>query len=126
MPTQKYSQLLESLYKMDGVRYAAVLNQYGERVSGGMKSSVKSLTPTNLDERLEIQAVLTLRMAEGFAKFTGKLMYATFRWPKAIALFFILNEEKALSLTLDGDFSPKSILSINNAVKKWKSKHSKT
>ncbi len=122
-----YQKLVNRLFELPFVRYAVVTDDYGRRYVGGMKPGVQSTTPIEIEKRLETQAVLILKMAEGYIPYDGNLLWSSIRWEKVLALFFLLGQDKGtLSLTLEGNSSLQSALQVHQLVEDWKDKNEKT
>jgi hypothetical protein len=122
---ETYQKLVASLFGLTFLRYAVVTDDFGRRYVGGMKPGVESTTPIEIEKRLEAQAVLILKMAEGYVPYDGQLLWSSIRWEKVIALFFLLGEGKGtLSLTIQGDTSFDSFSEILDIIEKWKSSNS--
>jgi hypothetical protein len=118
-----YQVLINRLFELSFVRYAVVTDDYGRRYVGGMKPGIESTTPIEIEKRLETQAVLILKMAEGYVPYDGDLLWSSIRWEKVVALFFLLGQDKGtLSLTLEGNSSLESALQVHQLVEDWKSK----
>ncbi len=121
---ESYQELVESLFKLPFVRYAVVTDDFGHRFAGGMKPGIQSLTPIELEKRLEAQAVLILKMAEGYVPDVGKLLWSSIRWEKVTALFFLLGEEKGtLSVTIQGETPMESLLEVRKKIGGWITAH---
>jgi hypothetical protein len=117
-----YETLVRKLFELPFVRYAVVTDDFGRRYVGGMKPGVESTTPIEIEKRLETQAVLILKMAEGYVPYDGNLLWSSIRWEKVLALFFLLGQEKGtLSLTLEGNSSLEAALQVYQLVEDWKS-----
>ncbi len=117
---EKYDDLIRSLFEMPHGRYAVVLDDFGNRIAGGMKVGIESTTTEVAERRLEVQAVLILRMAEGYEEFDGKVHYSSIRWDKVLAHFFILSTNTALALTLQGSAPTYHIEKVRQVVEKSK------
>jgi hypothetical protein len=118
---ETYQRLIDSLFEFPFLRYAVVTDDFGRRYAGGMKPGVQSTTPVEIEKRLEAQAVLILKMAEGYVPYDGEILWSSIRWEKVIALFFLLGEGKGtLSLTVQGDTPSDSFSKIYEAIEKWK------
>jgi hypothetical protein len=118
---ETYQKLIDSLFKFEFLRYAVVTDDFGRRYVGGMKPGVESTTPIEIEKRLEAQAVLILKMAEGYVPYDGQLLWSTIRWEKVIAMFFLLGEGRGtLSLTIQGDTRFDSFTEIYGAIEAWK------
>jgi hypothetical protein len=121
---ESYQELVESLFALPFVRYAVVTDDFGHRYAGGMKPGIQSSTPIELEKRLEAQAVLILKMAEGYVPYVGKLLWSSIRWDKVIALFFLLGEDKGtLSVTIQGETPLEASLEVRNRIDKWIKAH---
>jgi hypothetical protein len=118
---ETYQRLIDSLFELPFLRYAVVTDDFGRRYVGGMKPGVESTTPVEIEKRLEAQAVLILKMAEGYVPYDGEVLWSSIRWEKVIALFFLLGEGKGtLSLTIQGDTSFDSFSKIHEVIETWK------
>ena len=123
MATEKeiYQKLVNTLFELPFLRYAVVTDDFGRRYAGGMKQGVESTTPVEIEKRLEAQAVLILKMAEGYVPYDGNVLWSSIRWEKVIALFFLLGEGKGtLSLTIQGNTPFDSFSKILEIVERWK------
>jgi hypothetical protein len=122
LPTEKeaYQELIASLFRLPFVRYAVVTDDFGHRYAGGMKPGVESSTPSALEKRLEAQAVLILKMADGYVPYVGKLVWTTIRWENVIAMFFLLGEDRGtLAVTIQGNTEMDSMQEIRKQVDDW-------
>ncbi|MDH2900279.1 MAG: hypothetical protein PXY39_04860 [archaeon] len=118
---ETYQKLVDSLFELPFLRYAVVTDDFGRRYAGGMKPGVESTTPVEIEKRLEAQAVLILKMAEGYVPYDGKVLWSSIRWEKVIALFFLLGEGKGtLSLTVQGVTKFDSFDKILKIIDNWK------
>ena len=116
-----YETLVSRLFELPFVRYAVVTDDFGRRYTGGMKPGVESTTPIEIEKRLETQAVLILKMAEGYVPYDGNLLWSSIHWEKVVALFFLLGQDKGtLSLTLEGNSSLEAALQVHQLVEDWK------
>ncbi|MHB1909102.1 MAG: hypothetical protein ACYCQJ_09585 [Nitrososphaerales archaeon] len=118
---ERHQELIDTLFKFPFVRYAVITDEWGKRYAGGMKPGVTSTTPVEIEKRLETQAVLILKMAEGYVDYDGKVLFSTIRWEKILAMFFLLNGNRTLSVTLEGDTFFDLISKVRETVENWKS-----
>ena len=96
---------------------------FGRKLAGGMKPGVTSTTSDDIEKRLEIQAALILKMAEGYVPYDGDLLWSSIRWEKILALFFLLSGGyQIVCVTLDGKSSFENVIDIHAVIKKWKPK----
>lgn len=118
---ETYQKLVDSLFELPFLRYAVVTDDFGRRYAGGMKPGVESTTPVEIEKRLEAQAVLILKMAEGYVPYDGEVLWSSIRWEKVIALFFLLGEGKGtLSLTVHSVTKFDSFDKILEIIDNWK------
>jgi hypothetical protein len=118
--SESYDRLVDKLFLVPNVRYAVVADDLGNRYFGGMKAGVQSTTPLDIEKRLEVQAVLILKMAQGYEPFDGKLYYCSIRWEKVLAYFFLLDKgDRILAVTLNAKASPQAVNKIRALVRKW-------
>jgi len=108
------------MYKLESVRYAAVINSLGERILGGMKLGVTNLSSDSDERKYEFQSVITLKMAQNHESDFGMLHYSAMRWDKIVALYFLLSKEYSLNLTIYGDTPLEKVFEIERIVKEWK------
>lgn len=66
-----------------------------------MKPGVVSATAPEEETRLGLQSIVSLKSAEGYQKYTGKLEYLCINWEKMYAVFFLLPGSKSLAITVD-------------------------
>ena len=116
----KYVVLVQKVFELPEVRYAAINDKYGIRILGGMKPGVETLTPPDADKRLEMQSMMILNMAENYSEHSGEVRYSSIQWAKLCALFFLISAEKALSVTVFGDLLHDTVLKIERIVGDWK------
>ena len=121
--SQEFRSLIDELYSLPMVRFAVINDSYGERLVGGMKPGVQSISPDESEKRLAMQSVIMLKMAEDFEKYTGELHYSTIRWDKMKAIFFLLSPERAVTVTIYGDTPLEQISKVENVVRNWKKYH---
>jgi hypothetical protein len=119
--TSNYEGLIDRLFEIPMVRYAVVIDELGNRFCGGMKPGVKSTTPLGVEKRLEMQAALILKMAEGYERFDGDLYYCSIHWKKVSAYFFLVgNGNQMLTLTIEPKAPPSTLARVRTTVLKWK------
>lgn len=68
-----------------------MIDEKGERLAGGMKTGVSSLTTEAQERMLESHATIVLGMAKIHEAKTGTLRCSLFCWDKIIAAFFPLS-----------------------------------
>jgi hypothetical protein len=123
MRSRKYSKLIGKLYAIPHLRYASISDDMGQRIIGGMKPGVESATAPEEETRLGLQSVVSLKSAEGYQKYTGKLEYLCITWEKMFAVFYLLPNSKSLAVTIDKTGNqPEIINKTTKAVKDFLSK----
>lgn len=119
-----YRKLINRLFENPSVRYAVVIDNFGYRCAGGMKPGVSSITPDSIVKRFEMQAVLIMKMVEGYEPYVGKLLWSTVRWENVTALFFLLGHDNGiLSLTLRSGTPNEVVDQIHKLVQEWCREH---
>jgi hypothetical protein len=118
LQSKDFEGLIKELFALDFVRYAVVIDDFGERIAGGMNLHVESTTPPDVERRLEVQAILILRMAEAYEQYDGKLLYSSIKWEKLSAYFFILSDKRILALTVEGKAPPEIIENVSDVVRR--------
>jgi hypothetical protein len=101
VPRVDYEKLVSFMFSIPHVRYASIADEMGQRIVGGMKPGVKSATAPEEEARLALQSVVSLKSAEGYEKYTGKLRYLCINWDRMFAVFFLLPNSKSLAITVD-------------------------
>ena len=120
---QEFQDLINSLFKLPWVRYAAVIDSHGERFIGGMKPGVRSITSMPSEKKLEVQSMLILQMAQDYEPECGRLYYTAIRWDKIVALFFLLSPDWALNLTVSDNLSLQDAFEIERMVRAWRTEN---
>jgi hypothetical protein len=111
---------VDSVFRVPGVRYCVVIDDYGRKVVGGMKPGVESVSPLDVERKLEMQAVIILKMALPYEKYLGSLHHSTIKWDKLDALFFLLSDDRTLSLTIEGSDRDSAASQVERALASWK------
>jgi hypothetical protein len=121
---QHYRKLIDRLFRVKSIRYAVITDELGIRYFGGMKEGVESTTPLDIEKRLEVQAVLILKMAVGYERFDGKLLYSCIQWQDVSAYFFLLGRRgnRILTITIDSVGLPLALTKARRVVENWNSR----
>ena len=120
---QEYQSLIDALFKLPFVRYAVVSDSFGKRLAGGMKPGVQTYSSRQTETKLEIQAVLILKMAEEFEPQHGRLFYGAVRWQKVVALFFLLSQDQVVTITVEGDTPLQEGFNVEALIHGWRAAH---
>src|SRR5208337_3163785 len=94
-------ELIGEVFQIRGVRYATVVDGYGNRILGGMKPGVETVAPPEIETRREMQSIFVMKMAEDYEKYFDKSMYTIVGWKRLHAVYFLLSRSRALSLTIE-------------------------
>jgi hypothetical protein len=113
-----YAKLINHLHEIPHVRYASIADDMGQRIAGGMKPGVRSATAPEEETRLSLQSILSLKTAESYQKYTGKLQYLSISWEKMSAIFLLLPNSKSLTLTIDKKGDQSAIVKRATAIVK--------
>jgi hypothetical protein len=116
---REQSDLLNQLFKLPEVRYAAIVGEFGTTLQERMRPATVRVTPPDQDQKMNMQTILALRMAETNVKYVGKLNYLCIRWEKIIDMYFLLASKLGIAVTLDGDASDEATQSVASLVKKF-------
>ena len=117
----EFQSLIDTLFELQAVRYAVVSNSVGDRITGGMKQGVQTISSPQMEMKLERQAVLILNMAENFEPENGRLYFVSVRWDKVVALFFLLSQDHALTITVNGDAPLQDLFEIERSNSRMES-----
>ena len=110
MARRDVSILIQHLYKIPKIRYASISDEMGRRIVGGMKPGVISATEPNDEVRLALHSIVSLKTAESYEKYTGKVEYLCISWEKMFAVFFLLKGSRCMALTFEKSADQKSVI----------------
>ena len=97
------------------IRFAAVINERGRLIAGGMKEGVEPLETEKDDEMLFMELALRVKMRKEFDRQLGSVQFALASRERALALSFLLgNDVLYVVAEPDADYGalPKKILKI--------------
>lgn len=97
------------------IRFAAVINERGRLIAGGMKEGVEPLETEKDDEMLFMELALRVKMRKEFDRQLGSVQFALASRERALAISFLLgNDVLYVVAEPDADYGvlPKKILKI--------------
>jgi len=111
-----YNKMCEQIMSLDSkIRFAAVINERGRLVAGGMKEGVKPLESEKDDEMLFMELALRVKMRKEFDKQLGPVKFALAVRERALAMSFPIRDDILYVVTeSDADFGklPTKVIEI--------------
>jgi hypothetical protein len=111
-----YNKMCDQIKSLDSkIRFAAVINERGRLVAGGMKEGVTPLESEKDDEMLFMELALRVKMRKEFNKQLGAVKFALAVRERALAMSFPIREDILYVVAeSDADFGklPAKILEI--------------
>lgn len=107
-----FAKLCKKVFALnDDIRYAAVIDDMGAVVEGGMRKGIDSITDQSNDELYLAQTALRKSMREKFDASMGKARFAYVERDKISILTFFMNEH-TLVLTLEPNLDSHTAMDI--------------
>ena len=120
MNESDYQKICDDIKKLDGIRFAGVINERGKLVEGGMKQDIQTLSGKKDDEMLFMELVLRVKMRQEFDTQLGKVSFAMALRDKVLEMSFPL-DKSVLFVVAEPSVSyatmPQKILGIINSQK---------
>jgi hypothetical protein len=111
-----YSKLCEAVFALhDDLRFAAVIDDAGGVIAGGMRRGIDSLVDQNNEELYLTQTALRKSMREKFDKTLGKARFAYVEREKISILTFYM-VDNILLVTLEPNVSSHTAIDIAEDV----------
>ena len=89
-----YNKICNDIKNLDPkIRFAAVINERGKIVAGGMKEGIESLEEEKHDEMLFLELALRVRMRKEFDNQLGKVNFAMAQRSRALAISVPIKED---------------------------------
>ena len=108
----EYSKLCESIFALhDDIRYAAVVDDSGLQIAGGMRSGMDSIVDQTNEELYLAQTALRKSMRQRFDDTMGKARFAYVEHEKISILTFYLNKN-ILIVTLESNIDSHTAIDI--------------
>ena len=100
-----FEDLIEEVFSLDpNVRYVAVLDNFGQHVSGGMREGKTSINPMEEEDKLFSQTIISRGMSETWRKYFGPLRYLIVAHERLLVIQFPCTENSFL-VTAEPDVS---------------------
>lgn len=107
-----FAKLCKKVFALnDDIRYAAVIDDTGAVVAGGMRKGIDSITDQSNDELYLAQTALRKSMRERFNETMGKARFAYVERDKISILTFFLNRH-TLVLTLEPNLESHTAMDV--------------
>ena len=108
----EYTELCESIFGLhDDIRYAAVVDDAGLQIAGGMRRGIDSIVDQTNEELYLAQTALRKSMRERFDENMGKARFAYVEREKISILTFYLNKN-ILIVTLEPNVDSHTAIDI--------------
>jgi len=102
---QQIDKISNDVFKFDRrIRYAAVLDESGRVISGGMRRGVPSLEPQSEDLRLIANVTIQLSTDKTWDKYWGKTQFTFIKRERVNVITFNI-ENKLLLVSTEPDFT---------------------
>jgi hypothetical protein len=107
-----YTELCESIFALhDDIRYAAVVDDTGLQIAGGMRRGIDSIVDQPNEELYLAQTALRKSMRQRFDENMGKARFAYVEREKISILTFYLNKD-ILIVTLESNIDSHTAMDI--------------
>jgi hypothetical protein len=84
-----FDDLVEGVFSLDpNVRYVAVLDNFGQHLSGGMREGKTSINPMEEEDKLFSQTIISRGMSETWRKYFGAPRYLVVAHEKLLVFQF--------------------------------------
>ncbi len=113
---QQLEKISNDVFKFDRrIRYAAVLDESGRVISGGMRRGVPSLEPQSEDLRLIATVTIQLSTDKTWDKYWGKTQFTFIKREKVNVITFNI-ENKLLLVSTEPDFTLQQAQELRNMI----------
>lgn len=107
-----FAKLCEQVFALnDDIRYAAVIDDMGTILAGGMRKGIDSITDQSNDELYLAQTALRKSMRQKFDETMGKARFAYVEREKISLLTFFMNDH-TLVVTLEPNLDSHTVMDI--------------
>jgi hypothetical protein len=108
----EYTKLCESIFSLhDDIRYAAIVDDAGLQIAGGMRSGMDSIVDQTNEELYLAQTALRKSMRQRFDDTMGKARFAYVEREKISILTFYLNRN-ILIITMEPNIDSHTAIDI--------------
>jgi len=112
----QYEKICNEIFKFDRrVRYAAVLDESGRHIAGGMRRGVPSLEPQSEDLRLIANITIQLSTDKTWDQYFGKTQFTFIKREKVNILTFYVGDKLVLVST-EPDFTLQQAQELRNQI----------
>jgi hypothetical protein len=112
----QYEKVCTEMYKFDRrIRYAAVLDETGRQIAGGMRKGIPSLEPRSEDLRLIANITIQLSTDKTWDKYFGRSQYTFVKREKVNILTFSIGS-KLLFVSTEPDFTLQQAQDLRNQI----------
>jgi len=112
----QYEKICTEMYKFDRrVRYAAILDETGRQIAGGMRKGIPSLEPQSEDLRLIATITIQLSTDKTWDRFFGRGQYTFIKREKVNILTFSIGN-KLLLVSTEPDFTLQQAQDLRNQI----------
>jgi hypothetical protein len=115
-----FDDLVEEVFSLDpNVRYVAVLDSFGQHLSGGMREGKTSINPMEEEEKLFSQTIISRGMSETWRRYFGAPRYLVVAHERLLVFQFPY-AENVLLVTAEPFASLDLVKKIEASVVKYK------
>jgi hypothetical protein len=112
----QYEKVCTEMYKFDRrVRYAAILDEKGRQIAGGMRKGIPSLEPQSEDLRLIANITIQLSTDKTWDRYFGRSQYTFIKREKVNILTFSVGN-KFLLVSTEPDFMLQQAQDLRNQI----------
>jgi hypothetical protein len=112
----QYEKVCTEMYKFDRrIRYAAILDETGRQIAGGMRRGIPSLEPQSEDIRLIANITIQLSTDKTWDRFFGRSQYTYIKRERVSILTFSIGN-KLLLVSAEPDFSLQQAQDLRNQI----------
>jgi len=112
----QYEKVCTEMYKFDRrVRYAAILDETGRQIAGGMRKGIPSLEPQSEDLRLIANITIQLSTDKTWDRYFGLSQYTFMKIEKVSILTFTIGN-KLLLVSAEPDFTLQQAQDLRNQI----------
>jgi len=112
----QYEKVCTEMYKFDRrVRYAAILDETGRQIAGGMRKGIPSLEPQSEDLRLIANLTIQLNTDKTWDGYFGRSQYTFIKREKVNILTFSIGN-KLLLVSTEPDFTLQQAQELRNQI----------
>lgn len=116
MLTAQYDKVCNEIFKFDRrIRYAAILDETGRIIAGGMRRGVQSLEPQSEDLRLIASITIQLNSDRTWDKYFGKTQFNFIKRERVNIMTFYLGRKLVL-VSMEPDFSLQQAEELRNQI----------